>query len=70
MRTYQEGVLQDDTTHSAAAAQSRELLDMLDEMLSQDRAARRAGLASTLQEQVAGMGHLWRLQSAPGQITT
>jgi hypothetical protein len=70
VRTYQEGVLQDDTTHSAAAAQSRELLDMLDEMLSQDRAARRAGLASTLQEQVAGMGYLWRLQSAPGQITT
>lgn len=70
VRTYQEGVLQDDTTHSAAAAQSRELLDMLDEMLSQDRAARRAGLASTLQEQVAGRGHLWRLQSAPGQITT
>jgi hypothetical protein len=70
VRTYQEGVLQDDTTNSAAAAQARELLDVLDELLSQDRAVRRAGLASTLQEQLAGLSHQWLLQSAPGQIAT
>jgi len=68
VRTYQKGTLQSDETNRASADQSRDLLHMLDTLLDQDRAARRTGAASTLEEQLAGLRHLWLLQSAPGQI--
>ena len=68
VRTYQNGTLQSDETNRASADQSRDLLNMLDKLLDQDRAARRAGAASTLEDQLAGLRHLWLLQSVPGQI--
>jgi len=68
VRTYQKGTLQSDETNRASADQSRDLLNMLDKLLDQDRAARRAGAASTLEDQLAGLRHLWLLQSVPGQI--
>ncbi|MFK0310978.1 hypothetical protein ACIQUF_06985 [Pseudomonas sp. NPDC090233] len=69
VRTYQKGVLQTDVTNRASADQSRDLLNMLEALLDQDRAARRAGAASTLDNQLQGLRHLWLLQSVPGQIT-
>ena len=68
VRTYQEGVVQTDVTHRTSADQSRDLLNMLEALLDQDRAARRTGAASTLENQLQGLRHLWLLQSAPGQI--
>ncbi|MFJ4156901.1 hypothetical protein ACIPZF_19160 [Pseudomonas sp. NPDC089752] len=68
VRTYEKGILKSDETHRASADQSRDLLSMLDAILEQDRAARRAGAASTLDDQLQGLRHLWLLQSTPGQI--
>lgn len=68
VKTYQKGELKSDETHRASADQSRELLNMLDALLDQDRAARRNGAASTLEGQLQGLRHLWLLQSVPGQI--
>ena len=55
-------------TTSASAAQSRDLLDMLDEFLAQDRQARRLGLGSRLEQQVQSLRNLWLLQSNPALI--
>jgi len=68
VRTYQDGVLKTDDTSRASADRSRDLLNMLEKLLDQDQAARRTGAASTLEDQLAGLRHLWLLQSVPGQI--
>ncbi len=68
VRTYQQAELQSDMTTSASAAQSRDLLDMLDEFLAQDRQARRLGLGSRLEQQVQSLRNLWLLQSNPALI--
>lgn len=68
VRTYQEGVMKDDVTHKASSTKTRDLLAMLDTLLTQDRAARRVGAASVLEDQLASQRHLWLLQSVPGQI--
>jgi hypothetical protein len=68
VRTYRDGVLQKDDTNRASADQSRDLLNMLEKLLDQDKAARRTGAASTLEGQLEGLRKLWLLQSVPGQI--
>lgn len=68
VRTYQQAELQSDVTTSASAEQSRDLLDMLEKLLAQDRQARRLGLASSLEQQVQSLRGLWLLQSNPSLI--
>jgi len=70
VRTYQKAELKSDETQRASAAQSRDLLSMLDALLEQDRAARRIGAASKLEAQLDGLRNLWLLQSTPGQIAS
>ena len=60
--------MKDDVTHKASSTKTRDLLAMLDTLLTQDRAARRVGAASVLEDQLASQRHLWLLQSVPGQI--
>ena len=68
VRTYQQAELQSDVTTSASADQSRDLLDMLEKLLAQDRQAQRLGLTSSLEQQVQAMRGLWLLQSNPALI--
>ncbi|WP_087501167.1 hypothetical protein [Pseudomonas sp. SID14000] len=68
VRTYQQAELQADETTTAAAEQSRDLLDMLEKLLAQDQQARRLGLASSLEQQLQSLRGLWLLQSNPSLI--
>lgn len=68
VRTYQQAELQTDVTTSAANDQSRDLLEILENLLAQDRQARRLGVASSLEQQIQSLRGLWLLQPIPALI--
>ncbi|NIF28509.1 hypothetical protein F3J44_19255 [Pantoea sp. Tr-811] len=68
VRTYQEAELLSDVTTTSDAEQSRNLLDMLEDLIGQDRQARRMGIASGLEQQLQALQPLWLLQADPAQI--
>jgi hypothetical protein len=68
VRTYQDAELVSDITKPSDAEQSRNLLNSLEALISQDRQAKRLGIRSNLEQQLHALQPLWLLQANPGQI--
>jgi hypothetical protein len=66
--TVRDGVLQSDVSTPRSASKSRDLMDLLDQLLKQEEKARRDGRESTLEQQLAGHRQQWLLQTDPALI--
>ncbi len=66
--TYQNGELKSDVSTPQSVRKSRDLMDMLNQLLKQDKEARRIGVQSNLDQQLAASSHQWLLQSDPSKI--